>query len=98
MFKAVTSFGSKFYYVNVIILYERERKMRGRERENDRLRGIFFSLNVFSTVSSGGIAVMATNILSNAVFHIIDENIVNHYICVRYLKAKSKVLFLVSVK
>ncbi len=29
---------------------------------------------------------MATNILSNAVFHIIEGNIVNHKICVRYLE------------
>lgn len=65
--------------------------MRDRERENDRLSGIFFSQNVFSTVSSGGIAVMATNILSNAVFHIIDGNIVNHYICERYFKQNQRI-------
>lgn len=46
---------------------------------------------MFSAVSSGGIAVMATNILSNAVFHIIEGNVFNHKIWVydilkRYIK------------
>lgn len=41
---------------------------------------------LFSTVSTGGMAVMVTNILSNAVFHVIEGNIVNHKICVGYIK------------
>lgn len=45
--------------------------MRGTEREKSRSSAIFFLLlSMFSTVSSGGMDVMATNILSNAVFHI----------------------------
>lgn len=64
--------------------------MKDKKDEKDRKREVQVDRNIFllmfSTVSSGGMAVMATNILSNAVFHIIEGNIVNHKICVRYLK------------
>ncbi len=54
--------------------------------EKDRKRSPGWAQYFFASVSSGGMAVMATNILSNAVFHIIEGNIVNHKICVRYLE------------
>ncbi len=49
--------------------------VKDQKDEKDRKREVQVERNIvllmFSTVSSGDMAVMATNILSNAVFHII---------------------------
>ncbi len=80
--KKIIIFTEEFNLQEVCVKDQNDEKDRKREVQVERN----IVLLMFSTVSSGDMAVMATNILSNAVFHIIEGNIVNHKICVRYLK------------
>ncbi len=80
--KKIIIFTEEFNLQEVCVKDQKDEKDRKREVQVERN----IVLLMFSTVSSGDMAVMATNILSNAVFHIIEGNIVNHKICVRYLR------------